>query len=126
MASSGMAAVFKQGAWTSGLFDIECPDCLKHCCCGPCALAAIHKDNGSPFGNDQLMCLAAFCGTGGCQLAYYGMKKKGPLEPLPVAVLKAWCCGGCYLHQQYKEITGGGNVIDIAKNMGKPAQEEMS
>mmetsp|Transcript_417 Transcript_417/g.526 ORF Transcript_417/g.526 Transcript_417/m.526 type:complete len:127 (-) Transcript_417:16-396(-) len=126
MASGGLMFVFKQGAWSNGLFDIKCPDCLQHCCCYCCTLSAIHKDVGSPFFSDSVAGLVACLGFGGCQLVYYGTKKKGMLEPLPIAIGKAWCCGSCYLHQQYKEMGGISSVINIASSMGRPAQQEMS
>mmetsp|Transcript_32506 Transcript_32506/g.65702 ORF Transcript_32506/g.65702 Transcript_32506/m.65702 type:complete len:128 (-) Transcript_32506:311-694(-) len=127
MASDGMMTVFKQGAWQNGLFDIKCPDCLKHICCHPCSAMAIHKDVGSPWGNDIFAGLISCCVPGGAafQIFWFGQKKKGPLEPVPIGILKTWCCGSCYLHQQVKEL-GDCDVIDIAKKMGKPSQEEMS
>jgi len=56
----------------------------------------------------------------------YGQKFKGPLEPMPLAVFKAWCCGGCYAHQMSKEdfskaVVMGANAIGNAVG-----QEEMS
>merc|ERR1712060_783024 len=103
MADKGMVAIIKQGAWTNGLFDIKCPDCFKDCVCFACLTsAAINTKLGNPCA-PAVSYLGAFFGCTCCLLIKYGQTFKGPLEPMPVGVFKAWCCGGCYAHQQSKE-----------------------
>mmetsp|Transcript_110282 Transcript_110282/g.343830 ORF Transcript_110282/g.343830 Transcript_110282/m.343830 type:complete len:133 (-) Transcript_110282:249-647(-) len=132
MAAKGALAVFRRGLWTNDLFDLKCPDCLKHCCCYCCSLAKIHHAVGDPMVNDKVAGVAACIGCGCCQLVAYGMKQKGPGEPLPLACSKACCCGACYLHQQYKEVDSVlGSVVNagaaaVNNLVGRPGQEEMS
>jgi len=116
------AAVIKQGAFANGLFDIKCPDCLKDACLFACVTSpAINEKVGSPIPKAASF-LGACCGCSCCLLIKYGTTLKGPLEPMPVALFKAWCCGGCYAHQLMKEPNLAGAV---ANAMGAPSQEEM-
>jgi len=122
MAADGAMVVFKKGAYVNGLFDIQPPACLKDCCCFPCITSpAINTKVGEPV--PKIGAIAgAFCGCSLCLMVLYGTKLKGPLEPTPIAIVKAWCCGPCYAHQLSKEQTAAGAIGAV---IGVPSQVEM-
>lgn len=47
-------------------------------------------------------------------------------EPMWLALIKCWCCGLCYTHQQYKEHDCEEGFPAIATTVFKPSQGEMS
>merc|ERR1712226_1018163 len=105
----GFAEDFQKGSWTNGLFAFDKPMlCLQMYCCTPCAIAQIHNKRGNPKFSKTIACLAAFCGFGGLQIFFMGAKLdvlgSGGKDEVIMAILKTWCCGLCYLTQQYREV----------------------
>merc|ERR1712129_315114 len=126
----------KKGVWVNGLFDIKCPDCLKDVCLFSCISSpAINEKFVDPPLPKPAAILGACCGCSCCLLIKYGTdaKKVGGVsaELMPIAVFKAWCCGGCYAHQLMKEKTltqiAADSVPGVGQMMGNasPSQEEM-
>mmetsp|Transcript_98834 Transcript_98834/g.185678 ORF Transcript_98834/g.185678 Transcript_98834/m.185678 type:complete len:129 (+) Transcript_98834:90-476(+) len=126
----GMKDEFMKGGWKEGLFEMKCPDCLFQACCGACALAQIHEKLGNPNCSKMVACLlACFCGIARpVMLWQYGaqtLKNKGKDPPnVVVEIAKIWCCGGCYLHQMYKENDCEKDCMTMCQNF-KPSQQEM-
>ena len=121
-----MAGVFMKGEWKAGLFEPKCPLCLWNYCCDPCSVAQIHEKVGNPSCGKPIACIAACCGAGGIQLMWYGTLHMKEKEPMQCAFLKCWCCGICYLHQQYKEHGCVEGIGPMAMTSFKPSQSEMS
>merc|ERR1719379_2044807 len=95
-----------KGDWGEGLFSIKCPLCCFNYLCGSCSLAHINsKAQGLSFLNKNLYaCLFAQCiPMGGPIMLLTNGLAKADKDKTAVAILKCWCCGICYLHQQYKE-----------------------
>lgn len=125
---------FTKGKWSSGLFDIDPMMCITTYCCAACTISEIHvlggENNVCGIGmNKPVACLASYC-IGGVQIYDYGQKlaKKGGFEEsLPIAVLKIWCCGLCYVMQEYKQCTSSPkDAKTLITTIGKPSQAEMS
>merc|ERR1719281_300731 len=110
-------ATFKKGPWKEGLFECKQPLCIITYFCGSCALAQIHEKLGNPKCGKPIACILAECGASPIQTVWYGQIQKGDKgEPIPCGILKMWCCGSCYIHQQYKEVDA---INDPAKMITK-------
>jgi len=137
--ASGFAGMITGGNYVHSLFAIDCPDALTDMCLFPCiASPDINNTLGKPIPGDFLgACLVAnFCPT--CVLCFYADKMQNgggtPLEPVPVLLVKGWCCGLCWQHQLRKEIdlrktgaAGGQLMYNQAapqmQNMGQAAPQ---
>jgi len=115
---------FKKGNWKSGLFECNFVPCILQAWCNECALAQIHEKLGNPSFGKPVACILACCGGAGIQIVWYGQKQveKG----IVCGILKTWCCGACYLHQQYKECGATEDFGAMIKTCMSPSQEEMS
>ena len=117
-----------KGDWSSGLFDIKCPLCCFNYLCAPCSSAQISEKLGNPgpgCSSKPVACLAACCGCNICLIFIFGSKSKDAGKGA-VGFLKTWCCGICYLHQQYKEHGCPEDIGTLVGTSFKPAQTEMS
>ena len=115
-----------KGNWSNGLFDIKCPLCFFNYCCAPCSIAQISEKLGNPyFGSKPVACIVACLGFGAIQILLYG-QKSGKEVSMPCGILKCWCCGICYLHQQYKEHGCVEAPGEIVMTSFKPSQVEMA
>jgi len=117
---------FKKGAWKNGLFECKCPLCFFNYLCAECSIAQIHEKLGNPSFGKPVACILACCGLAGFQLMWYGNMKFKEQESCGCAFLKCWCCGICYLHQQYKEHECTEEPGKILMTACKPSQVEMS
>mmetsp|Transcript_8331 Transcript_8331/g.15203 ORF Transcript_8331/g.15203 Transcript_8331/m.15203 type:complete len:140 (-) Transcript_8331:202-621(-) len=127
----GCVYAIKKGSWSNGLFEIKCPGCLMNWCCYCFSLKEIHEKLKVDSHPSIATCLCAPC-CALCFMVSFGKKFKGPLEPFPLALFKAWCCGPCYIHQQYKEDAAmtavAGAASQAASLVGarmSPGQQEM-
>merc|ERR1712080_102715 len=69
-------------------------------------------------------CIIAWCGFSGIQILWYGFKAKDS-DSIVCAFLKTWCCGICYLNQQYKECGATEDIVKMITKIAGPAQMEM-
>merc|ERR1711966_220207 len=91
------------------------------------SLAQIHEKVGNPSFGKPVACILACIGFGSCLNLWYGTKGKGDAKDEPLwAFLKCWCCGSCYVHQQYKEHGCTEECGKIITTSFKPSQAEMS
>merc|ERR1711865_186114 len=110
------------GGWKSGLFEVTAEpgglnNFLMSWCCGCFPIAEIHEHLGSPWGLSKPMsCVFGMCACRPYQIVVYGQKlaEKGGFkdkEPIHCGILKTWCCGACYLAQEYREACGQGLAV---------------
>ena len=118
---------FGKGPWSAGLFEAKCPLCLFNYVCSSCSLGNISAKLSKPCGLPPIgHCLLACCGGGGLQILIFGHMKQADAEGWPAKIGKTWCCGLCYLHQQYKEHGCPEDPGGIIKGGIATAQQEMN
>eukprot|EP00746_Dinoflagellata_sp_MGD_P073767 gnl/MRDRNA2_/MRDRNA2_29886_c0_seq2.p1 gnl/MRDRNA2_/MRDRNA2_29886_c0~~gnl/MRDRNA2_/MRDRNA2_29886_c0_seq2.p1 ORF type:complete len:129 (+),score=20.83 gnl/MRDRNA2_/MRDRNA2_29886_c0_seq2:88-474(+) len=124
---------FTKGGWKTGLFEVSAEPggmnaFLMSWCCGCFNVAEIHAHMGAKLCglSKQLACVASWCGVAPYFIFIYGQeiaKKKGFEEPAHCGILKLWCCGACYLAQEYRECAADGMAVkppaDIIKGISQ-------
>ena len=117
---------FLHGKWKKGLFELDPMLYVQTYCCLPCTVSEIHALKHPDFcGLNK--CLACCLPIKPCQVYAYGQKMVPDQKPI-TAICKIWCCGLCYVAQEYYEATAGTTkgMGDLVKTIGKPGQIEMS